>query len=686
MSSLRGVSLRFFRPTTRILRPAVFLSPNATLFNTNLLISRGISTIELRPYQKECIKKCMDKFLKEKVKRQIVSLPVGNLIKEIPEPFPGANKVLVVAHRQELLDQAHKHISQRLPDSVVEIDQGNRRAVGFGDIIIASVQSLVSQKSQRMEKYDPKQFKAIIIDEAHHAAAMTYRKIFEYFGADSEDTHLFVWGCSATIRRHDGLALQSLFDEITFHRDFLDMIREKWLCNIKVTTIKTEIDLSKVKTLNGDFVASDLSKKVNVPGRNKIIVGTYLKYAANRKSTLVFAVDIEHIKQLTEEFRGAGIEAHGVSSHTHKNVRSHLLNEFKAGKFPVLVAYLVKKNYDISGILTEGTDIPNIDCILMSRPTKSAVLFQQMMGRGMRRAEEKENCLIIDYVDSYTKFHDVKTLPTLFGLCPEEELENQDPLEYEPKEEEGLQHESLESPESPVSPELEEKLNSGELLKDLQVTEWDNPFELLEDCSGDVPFGEISINAWVKVGADMYVLSMRGGTTLKLAKNEKIGLYEAKLKITTHNFQRLSLSLPITSDNLDHAIKACDTWVESNMSVPTRSLVRRSAAWRSDPITSEQKKVLIKSASKIEKWTDIEKIDTLTKGQAANMITCLKEGAVGNWKRTQKQIEIQKKKEMKEMIRVQKIQKKKEIEIQKKKIKEMKHGPISEGRLSSLQC
>ncbi|CAG8660806.1 1807_t:CDS:10, partial [Ambispora gerdemannii] len=583
------------------------------------------NTIQLRPYQKECIETCMYKFLEKKVKRQIVSLPV-----EIPDPFPGANKVLIIAHRQELLDQAHKHVSLRMPNSVVEIDQGNRRAVGYGDIIIASVQSLVHQKSHRMEKYDPQQFKAIIIDEAHHAAAKTYRKIFEHFGADSENTHLFVWGCSATIRRHDGLALQSLFDEVTFHRDFLDMIREKWLCDIKVTTVKTEIDISKVRALKGEFVISELAKEVNVKARNEIIIRTYLQYAADRKSTLVFAVDIEHIGQLTIHFREAGIEAHGVSGNTPKNVRSRILNEFKAGKFPVLVN---------CGILTEGTDIPNIDCILMSRPTQSAALFQQMIGRGMRRSEGKNNCLVIDYVDSYSKFHNVKTLPTLLGLNPNQELENEDPLEF----------------------------LKGELITNLHITEWENPFELLEDCSGAVFLDKLSRNAWVKVG-DIYALSMRSEGTIKLEKNEKTGLYEAKKKIlitSNGNFyqKKMDLPLPIKSDKLEHAIKACDTWIETNLPAKVQLIIRRNASWRSDPITLNQKKVLMGSAHKIKEWTNIEKIDKLSKGQAANMITRLKEGAAASWKRTQRRKEIQKKKE----------------------IKEMKRGPISEGRLSSLQ-
>ncbi|CAG8576031.1 10859_t:CDS:2, partial [Racocetra persica] len=230
----------------------------------------------LRPYQRECIEKCLYKFLKEKINRQIVSLPVGsgktvifsNLIRRIPSPMQGAEKILVLAHREELLDQAYRQI-KKYSNLSAEIDQGKRTATGNTDVIIGSVQTLGKTGSSRIEKYDPSHFKAIIIDEAHHAAASTYRKILEYFGAHTKNTHIFVWGCSATVRRYDGLALDGIFDEITYHKDFLEMIEEKW----------TGTDLSRVKSNTIDFIPTILSQLINVKNRNEIIVRTYLKLA-----------------------------------------------------------------------------------------------------------------------------------------------------------------------------------------------------------------------------------------------------------------------------------------------------------------------------------------------------------------------------------------------------------------------
>ncbi|CAG8699181.1 5377_t:CDS:2, partial [Acaulospora colombiana] len=343
----------------------------------------------LRPYQQECIETCLRKFIEEKVKRQIVSLPVGsgktvifsNLIRKIPPPYPGADKVLVLAHREELLDQAYKQISKFSPDLTLEIDQGERIAMGTANVIIGSVQSLGRSESNRIKKYDPSNFKAIIIDEVK-LSEFPLNWIVQVLEHDLQ--------IDSTVRRYDGISLGEIFDEITYHKDFLDMINEKWLCDLRVTTIKTDIDLSDVKSNKEDFIESDLSKYVNVR-----------------------QLDIEHVEALTKMFIDCGVDAFSITSKTKKHIRSEKLNDFRARKFPVLVN---------CGILTEGTDIPNVDCIIMSRPTKSPVLFQQMIGRGMRLAEGKEDCLVLDFIDSYINFPDLVTVPSLLGLKPDTEM------------------------------------------------------------------------------------------------------------------------------------------------------------------------------------------------------------------------------------------------------------------------
>ncbi|CAG8479286.1 5938_t:CDS:10 [Diversispora eburnea] len=652
-----------------------FLNYWTGYYTKSYILRRGIkvyrTAVPLRPYQKECIDICLHKFLNEKVNRQIVSLPVGsgktvifsNLIRRIPPPHLGADKVLVLAHREELIDQAYNQIKRVSSDLTLEIDQGLRSATGNADVIVASVQSLGRLDTGRIDKYNPKNFKAIIIDEAHHAPATTYRRVLEHFGANQKDTHILVWGCSATVRRYDGLALEGIFDEITYHKDFLEMIKEKWLCNLRVTTIKTDIDLSDVKSHNKDFVIKDLSKFLNVKMRNEMIVRTYLALAENRKSTLVFGADIEHVEALKDTFQKFGIEAHAITSKTKTHIRTEILNDFKAHQFPVLINC--------------GTDIPSIDCVVMSRPTKSPVLFQQMIGRGMRLSKGKEDCLVLDFIDSYTKFPDLATVPSLLGFDPDAEMKdekigiNQDedlsehlimdsmasvndlmPVANIPTMD-GLTSITDLTPEADMSEQTslvaKSLYDSYELPEEkvkVKITEYSNPFEIIEDCSGATYMNCVSDLAWIRLGMDSYALSLPTYGTLRMEKDDD-GIYRVTLRkkvIKTTKSKRPGVSfylreLPIKHDSLTSVIRACDQWVSRQEKYVER-LALRDAPWRKRPIGAGQTKYLKKKAPMM----DNETIKSLNKGQAANLMTKIMEGAGKNWKDTLKRKKAEEKK------------------------------------------
>ncbi|PVU95726.1 hypothetical protein BB561_001643 [Smittium simulii] len=350
----------------------------------------------------------------------------SNLIKSIPPWNPNSTKVLVLAHREELLYQAKSQIELHNPELKVEVDQGTSYANMQSDVIIASVMTIGNSSGDRIARYNPYDFKCIIIDEAHHAAASVYTSILKYFDIPKKDSSVLgpvIWGCSATLTRHDGLALNHIFDQIVYKKDFLEMIFEKWLCEIVTTTVKTKIDMSEVKERGSDFEKKSLIKAINIEPRNKLIVDKYIQLAQNdpsgpRRSTVVFAVDINHVKNLENEFRSRGIDARKIVGKTDRYSRLALLENFKKGKFPVLI------NCEI---LTEGTDIPNIDCLIMARPTKSGVLFQQMVGRGVRLSSEKKNCLVIDFFDHFSGNVRLVNIPTLMGLNPDEDLDMKHP-------------------------------------------------------------------------------------------------------------------------------------------------------------------------------------------------------------------------------------------------------------------
>ncbi|CEI93503.1 hypothetical protein RMCBS344292_07735 [Rhizopus microsporus] len=303
---------------------------------------------------------------------------MSNLIPRIPCPTDRATKVLLLAHRQELLNQAYNQIKRYNPNLTVEIEQGRRVAkYESADVIIASVPTLGRSKSNRIDNLDPSLFKAVLIDEAHHAVADSYQNIIHHFS--ESNNKVLIWGCSATVRRHDGLSLADVFEKVTYHMDFLDLVEQGYLCPMKVTTVQTSIDLSDVRHYGGDFVISQLSNAVNIRARNDVVISSWKNYAAGRQSTLVFAVDIQHTQDLCNAFRQQGIEANFITSKTPEMTRQQIIQDFRDRKLPVL------------------------------------------------------DCLVIDFADNFERggTAGIVTIPTLLGLSSKKELTNVDILDLE---------------------------------------------------------------------------------------------------------------------------------------------------------------------------------------------------------------------------------------------------------------
>lgn len=223
---------------------------------------------------------------------------------------------------------------------------GINHSTGNEDIIVASMQSIIS--GDRIEKFDPRRFKLVLVDEAHHIVSRGYMQTLEHFGLSEarEDSPALV-GVSATLSRFDGLKLGAAIDHIVYHKDYIDMIGEKWLSKVIFTTVRTDADISRVRLSNGDFQASELSRQVNTDQVNEIAVRSWM-HKANAKSTIVFCADLAHVSGLTNMFRKHGVDARYVTSHTSKVDRSALLDAFKAGEFPVLLN---------CGVFTEGMQL-----------------------------------------------------------------------------------------------------------------------------------------------------------------------------------------------------------------------------------------------------------------------------------------------------------------------------------------
>lgn len=176
---------------------------------------------------------------------------------------------------------------------MIELEKGEFKAdVSRADVIVASVPTLGRRDEnsgvcERLMRFDPDHFKCIIIDEAHHSAAPSYRRILDHFGALNPQSHLLVWGCSATMRRNDYRALGDLFQKVVYHVDMNKMIRDGWLCRPELFQVFTEFNVDSVNfdSSGEDFSLDDLSLTLNTPKRNNLIAETWMKEA--RDSTLI---------------------------------------------------------------------------------------------------------------------------------------------------------------------------------------------------------------------------------------------------------------------------------------------------------------------------------------------------------------------------------------------------------------
>lgn len=390
------------------------------------------ATYKLRDYQEDAVESVLNA-VKNGTKRPAVVLATGggktvvmsHLIPRLPSSG-SRHKTLVLAHKAELVRQTAHTIRSMNPELLVDIDMLKLKPKSDSDVVVGSVPTLV--RLTRLQQYDPLLCKTIIIDECHHATALSWMKILDYFEALNEDSAITVVGFTATLERADGTALSGVFQDVVYDRNLLTMIENRELCDVRFSQINTDVNIDNVQTRMGDFEVEALLRAVNNTDTNLQITRAYLQLAREHgwKTTLVFCVNIEHCRTLCGVFQANGINAQYVTGETVKHERQAILEDFKAGKISILCNVLV---------FTEGTDIPNVDLIILARPTKSRPLLTQMVGRGLRLHKDKDVCHIVDIAN--TMRVGVLSIPRLFGL-PEAHLFHRKSIQDLTKEKEEL--------------------------------------------------------------------------------------------------------------------------------------------------------------------------------------------------------------------------------------------------------
>ena len=387
----------------------------------------------LRPYQVESQQAILEHRARG-IRSQIVSLATGLgktlIIATLPKllSLRPTDVTLVVAHRDELIEQTVDKMRVENPDALIGVEKAERRAPEDANIVVATVQTLSEKRLEAFVQRFHRRIALFVIDEAHHAAAPSYRAIVDAILAQRPEA--MVLGFTATPNRGDGVRLVDVFEKIVYSMDARKAIDSGYLVPVKSYAVATTTNLDDVSARGGDFVIGQLAAAVNTVDRNARIVAAYKQHTLGLKA-LVFTASVEHARDVAEEFVANGVRAEWASGETPKDERERIVRDFRNGDIDVLVN---------CGLYLEGFDVPSVQVILNARPTKSTTLYTQITGRALRPVDEVANLLsstesalmrreiieksskpaaiIIDFVDQAQR-HQLVTLPSLYGLPPQ---------------------------------------------------------------------------------------------------------------------------------------------------------------------------------------------------------------------------------------------------------------------------
>lgn len=343
--------------------------------------------MNLRPYQDEAKAAVLEAWLE--VLRTLLVLPTGTgktivFSKIIEELVSRGERVLILAHRGELLNQARDKLSQATGLGCA-VEKAEETCLGeWFRVVVGSVQSL--GRPNRLARFKKDYFDTIIIDEAHHALSDTYQRVLNHFDGAK------VLGVTATPDRGDMKNLGTTFESLAYEYTLPKAIRDGFLCKIKAHTIPLALDLSRVGTQAGDFKVGDIDTALD-PYLHQI--ADEMKTVCADRKTVVFLPLIKTSQKFAKLLRDRGFNATEVNGESQD--RAEILNDFDDGKYNVLCN---------SMLLTEGWDCPSVDCIVVLRPTKIRSLYAQMVGRGTRLSPGKEELLLLDFL-WHTDRHDL---------------------------------------------------------------------------------------------------------------------------------------------------------------------------------------------------------------------------------------------------------------------------------------
>ena len=343
----------------------------------------------LRDYQSDICSRVSDAF--DKHRSVMVQMPTGTgktmvlaeLVKRLMMKDEGI-RILIVAHRRELIEQIKATVKRMGLNADNQLSVINNQT-----IIVESIQT-ISRRIATIE-FAPS---LVVIDEAHHALAKTYKMMWETW----PDAKFL--GLTATPCRLNGKGFTDLFDVLVQSWDIPTFIKAKWLSTYDFVSIKADshtqqlIQSLKKRGADGDYQVKEMDAVLNKRPSIERLYNCVMEFARNRKG-FVYAINIDHARSIAEYYQSQGVNAVAIDSHTPVKERERFISSFRSGGLQVLV------NVDI---FSEGFDCPDVEFIQLARPTLSLAKYLQMVGRGLRPSKGKTNCMIIDNVGLYRVF------------------------------------------------------------------------------------------------------------------------------------------------------------------------------------------------------------------------------------------------------------------------------------------
>lgn len=365
---------------------------------------------KLRDYQRDAID-AVFKAWAGGMRRPAIVLPTGAgktvvfsaLVRDFRQCYEGnirGNRVMILAHRDELVDQAIAKLRAVMPGVNVGKIKAESNDVD-ADVIVASVQTLASERRREQVQYSEVShgpIGLIITDECHHAAAPSYRKIYAAF------PDALQLGVTATMARGDRVGLGSTWDDVVFQRSILWMIAKGYLTDVRTKRVDLkELDMAAVGVSRGDWQAGSLGEALMEAEADKAIARAYKEHAGDRQG-IVFTPTVETAWAACEALNRAYVKSCVISGETDRADRTRIYERYRKGELQVLVNCMV---------LTEGFDMPQAEVAVIARPTQSAPLYTQMVGRVLRPYPGKREALVLDLVGA-----SANKLRTLIDLEP----------------------------------------------------------------------------------------------------------------------------------------------------------------------------------------------------------------------------------------------------------------------------